>query len=128
VIGKILFSGNRKKPIPERCQRLRQLLEIDQLPAVSDFTVRNSFEHVDERLDSHLQNFTHGTFEPMSVTEKLPSDTLVWKRFDPRRLAIAFVNVDIELEPCMMEITEIKSRIEHAFKKLDGPPIKLWEG
>jgi hypothetical protein len=56
------------------------------------------------------------------------SDTLVWKRFDPRRLAIAFVNVDIELEPCMMEITEIKSRIEHAFKKLDGPPIKLWEG
>jgi len=127
VIGKILFPGKRKNPIPERCQCLRQLLEIDQLPALSNFAVRNSFEHVDERLDLHLRDFTQGSFNPISVTEKLPSDALVLKRFDPRRLAISFVNDEIELELCMTEINEIKSRIEHAFKKLQGPPVKLWE-
>src|SRR5262245_21154645 len=120
VIGKILFPGKRKRHhIPERCQCLRQLLEIDQLPTLSNFAVRNAFEHVDEHLDKHLKDFTPmRTFEPMSVTEKPPSDTLVLKRFDPRRLAIVFVDDQIELEPCMMEITEIKSRLKHAYKQL----------
>ena len=127
VIGRMLFPGKRKSPIPERCRRLRQLLEIDQLPTLSNFAVRNSFEHVDERLDLHLRNFTQGSWDPISVTEKPPSSTLLLKRFDPKRLAISFVHHEIELAPCIAEITEVKSRIDGAFKKLQGSPVTLWE-
>jgi len=53
VISKLLFSGRRtNKKVVRRCERLRALLNLSDhdLPILRNLSVRNSFEHVDERL------------------------------------------------------------------------------
>lgn len=88
VISKILFAGRRRGKIVERCECLRQLLGINDLPTLRDLSVRNSFEHIDERLDQIFSSVADDNirpYSPYSVSERpLPPGILVLKRFDPK--------------------------------------------
>jgi hypothetical protein len=127
TISKILFSTQKKTEIQERCKALRTLLEIQNLPAIENLSVRNSFEHLDERLDKCFKNFKKGKIVPFLTTEKAPEpDEFVLKRFDPKNLAISYSNKQIKLVPCMHEIEELSPKVEIAYKKLTGPKINIW--
>jgi len=127
VISKTQFAGRRSGEVARRCTRLRQLLGINDLHTLRDLSVRNSFEHIDERLDRIFSSFASAPVNPLSVTERPPPPgTLVWKRFDPKRLTVSFATAEISLTKCMNEILEIESRIDPALKKLQGPKFDLW--
>lgn len=127
VISKTLFAGSRTGKVECRCKRLRQLVGINDLPTLRNLSVRNSFEHIDERLDQIFSSFASGRVEPLSVTERPPPPgTLVLKRFDPKRLTVSFATAEISVTECMSEISEIESRINPAFKKLQGLKFDLW--
>ena len=127
VISKILFPGARPNTkVHRRCERLRMLLEIGELPTLQKLSVRNSFEHVDERLDSIFKTFKSGSIAPISVDEDSHAkDTLVLKRFDPRNLTIAFLKAELSLPECIAEIDQIDSMIDPALKKLFGSRFDL---
>src|SRR5574337_20906 len=113
VISKTLFAGSRKGKVARRCKRLCQLLGINNLPTLRDLSVRNSFEHIDERLDKIFSSFASGSVHPLSVTERPPPPgTLMLKRFDPKGLMVCFATAEIFLTECMSEISEIRSRID----------------
>lgn len=128
VISKILFARSQSGKAARRCKRLRQLLEINDLPTLRDLSVRNSFEHIDERLDRIFSSVAGGNIRPYSVSERPPPPgTLVLKRFDPKQLTVCFATAEIiSLTECMSEILEISSLIDQAFKKLHGPKFDLW--
>ncbi len=130
VISKIIFAGDRKTiKIRNRCNKLRKLLEIDDLPNLRNLAVRNSFEHVDERIDKFVEPLTHKNFllEMMSVSPSPPKEgTTVLKRFDPNRLSISFANDEIELRQCMHELTLVESRVHLGISKLAETTIALW--
>jgi len=129
VISKILFPGGRRdKKIAHRCKRLRELLNITdcEFPLLRNLPVRNSFEHVDERLDEILADFTQGGVAPLSVHEKQPdADTIVGKRFNPKALTISFAGSELSLGESTSEIMELESRLNPGLKKLSGPLFSL---
>jgi len=106
IISKLLFAGHRRnKKIARRCQRLRELLNLNEndLPILRTLAVRNRFEHVDEHLDKLLSSFSKGGFSPLSVHEKEPDAVISLKRFDPKNLTISFTDAKISLADCMSE-------------------------
>lgn len=127
IISKILFPNSKKRDIQNRAENLRLLIEINKLQALTNLTVRNSFEHIDERLDVYFSKFKRGAIVPFSMTEEAPSpETFVLKRFDPRNLIISFANQKIHLAPCFEEIQMLDAKIADAYGKLTGSKIKLW--
>jgi hypothetical protein len=129
VMSKILYEGNRKEPIPTRCRKLRNLLEVNELQYLKNLSVRNSFEHVDERIDSFVSPLVDKDFliEIVSVSPNAPKDgTTYFKRFDPNKLSIVFGNEEFDLQRCMTEISFVKSQIPIAVRKLEDNIINLW--
>jgi hypothetical protein len=130
VLSKLLFSGRRSnRRIVHRCKRLQELLDFNEndLPLLRNLSVRNSFEHIDERLDNTLHQLKQGSFVPISVSEAAPAPgATVLKRFDPKRLEISILDEEISLADCASEIANIKARIDPAFQKLTGSEFKLW--
>jgi hypothetical protein len=126
AISKLIFAGRREnQEVTRRCKRLQELLGISDLPILRKLAVRNSFEHVDERLDTLLSSLTSGSINPISVTERPPpAGTIVLKRFDPKKLSISFTNDTISLEESMREVEQLESRIDLACKQLQGPEFK----
>lgn len=128
LIAKFLYCGKRKKQrITSRCTRLRELLGIDTLPTLKNLAIRNSFEHMDERLDELFFTFRVGKLDLLSVTGKPPShDTVVLKRFDPQRLTISSFNDELSLIDCESEIRQVQAGMERAFAKLKERKFDLW--
>lgn len=137
ALAKILVYSSRAKTkkatkmAESRRVVLRQLLdlEVDQLANLKNLDVRNSFEHIDERLDEHLADpaIRECSWDPFHVQESEPEPgTFVLKRFDPRNLTISFAKDVIELQPCVEEVKLIESRINPALKRLYGDRVPLW--
>jgi hypothetical protein len=129
VMSKILYEGSRKEPIPTRCRKLRNLLEVDELQYLKNLSIRNSFEHVDERIDSFVSPLVDKDFliEIVSVSPNAPKDgTTYFKRFDPNKLSILFGDEEFDLQKCMAEISLIKSQIPIAIRKLEDNIVNLW--
>ncbi|MCX6144960.1 MAG: hypothetical protein NTZ35_17280 [Ignavibacteriales bacterium] len=129
VVSKILFEGSRKARVAARCSKLRKLLDIEDCPHLRNLSVRNSFEHVDERID---ERFSPGIPENYRVTslsvDAKPPDagTIVFKRFDPNALSISFGDDTISLAGCMTEMSSVAQKIKGAYLKLLDNVVELW--
>lgn len=128
VIQRILFAGKRSsKKVINRCDSLRQLLNITNLPVLTSVAVRNAWEHLDERLDGVLHNYQGGSILEIHVYEKLPQPgTIILKRFDPVNLIIHFGNDSIPLLPSLEEIGLLETKINDAFQVLNTKDVRLW--
>jgi hypothetical protein len=126
-IARFLFSEVKGKP-RRRAAHMRDLLTVGDLPTLKNVSVRNSFEHLDERLDSILFSVVlPASFDPLSVTEKPPDPgTIVLKRFDPRNLIIQFHEHQLSLEECMADIRRVQQRIASGYEKLGASRFDIW--
>ncbi len=141
AIQRLLLPGKRaqRKNDPgairavQRCEALRQLLEIEELPYLQQVEVRNSWEHMDERLDDRFKTFTAGSITQVSVAEQdsdSDSDmaTYLMRRYDPARHVILTQNGEIRLAPCLGELQDLYRRIdERAYPKLRAGRVDLWK-
>jgi hypothetical protein len=128
AIRRLLFDCGRADPkVHHRCAALRDLLGNPPLPNVSSAVVRNSWEHLDERLDDLLPSLTSRANSHIHVAAKSPNaGTVVLKHFDPVAFTIHFANQTIALRPCIGEVAALKDCIDQAFVKLQNERIDVW--
>jgi hypothetical protein len=121
-----LLSPKDKK-LKQRGEILLNLLNNPVLKYVTITTVRNSWEHHDERLQNILSRRSIGTsFSEIHVHPKAPKEnSIVLRRFDPTNMSIHFTGEIIELKPCVYEIQTLKQEINNAFIKLQSEKIKV---
>jgi hypothetical protein len=124
AIKRTLFVGRRQKnlPVVRRCAALMNLLGNPALPTIGAVSVRNSWEHADERLDSMLANRTPGT--PVSEIYISPdppaSSEIALRRFDPVGFAIHYANDTMPLDEAIAEAQLASTRSDAAFKRLQN--------
>jgi len=117
AIKRLLFPKDKLNP---RGKVLCNLLNNPDLKNVKNTTVRNSWEHHENRLDNILFNRDIGTsFSEIYVYPTAPEkNTIVLRRFDPLSLSIHFTDEIIKLKPCISEIQSLKQEINNAFTRL----------
>ena len=127
-IRRLLFPCDRKdKVILKRCDTLTGLLGNPSLPILSSAKVRNSWEHLDERLDTLLSTKTYGSFSPIHVAAKPPdASTFVLRHFDPVKMEIRYGSDVIALEPCINESKELSALVNAAFKRLKSESCHVY--
>lgn len=120
VIRKFLFDCGRRKPaILRRCASLRNLLGEPSLPHIASSEVRNSWEHLDERMDALLPSVRDYSISQIYINTKNPgSSELALKRFDPNDLSIWFLDKRIPLLECEPEVQLVLERVKLGFIRL----------
>ena len=102
-----------------RSEVLLKLLGNPELPNVTSVKVRNSWEHLDERLDEILSARTEGPVSELHVSPSAPrAGIIVMRRFDPVAFTIHFAKDSIPIRPCAVEIAELTKRMNQAYKRL----------
>lgn len=125
AISRMLILGDRRGKrsarIPKRCAVLMNLLGNPKLDALSSMTVRNSWEHLDERLDEVLSALSYTSYEEIRVAAA-PADpkTFVHRQFDPVSLEIRQGPDSVPLEPLIGECQELVKRVETALRLLQS--------
>lgn len=129
-LRRFLFENERSRPeILARCRKLRLLLGDPQLPTLSSAAVRNSWEHLDERLDALLPQLAVGdSLTHLHVAATPPGNrTTVLKRFDPTAFTIQFADQVVSLQPAMAEVTDLMTRIDAGFQRLHTERVDVWD-
>ena len=129
-LRRFLFENNRSESaIQARCRNLRRLLGEPDLPILSSAAVRNSWEHLDERMDDLLPRLAEGdALSHIHVAATPPGTrTTVLKRFDPTALTIQFADQVVSLVPAMAEVAELMIRTDAGFQRLHTERIDVWD-
>lgn len=127
IVSRLLFSGNRpisrkrRLLVDARCKKLRRLLGVTvrDLKALQKFSVRNHFEHIDERLDSIFDEWDGSriSVEPTRVGAPNPDpDALTLHRIDPATLEVAFAQDAVEIEPIWQDIQKVSAKVSPALR------------
>ena len=131
AISRLLLLGDRKGKkavrIGKRCEILMRLLDQPPLPVISSFSVRNSWEHLDERLDDLLESRASSSYSEVHVAVKpLDTSTFVLRRFDPTSFAIKYGSDSLSLSSLVAEASDLSSRIAGAFKALHASEVHVY--
>lgn len=131
-ISRHLLVGDRKGKkairISKRCAALMNLLGNPKLPVVSSITVRNSWEHLDERLDELLSSQSFKSYSEVHVAVKPPdAATFVLRHFDPLRMEIKYGPDAVSLEPLIAEAKELSRLVDAAFKHLHTGQCNVYQ-
>lgn len=131
VMNQMLFShsGNQadgRKRI--RQENLRQLLGVPDLPMIRSVKVRNSFEHIDERLDDLLAQGFPPRFESLRINDDpATADTTVLRWIQPSRLVLSFDDHQLDLRACIQEVQTLKQAAMDARVILTQRIVSLWD-
>lgn len=128
AIRNLLFEcGRKSQVIRKRCLALRKLLGYPDLPILSSALVRNSWEHLDERLDDLLPSSRECSISPIQVAPGGPAPNEVFiKRFSPDDLSIWFLTQKISLADCEKEVALVSERIKSAFTILSSEHHEIY--
>lgn len=122
AVRRVLYPGTGSNPnVRRRSEALLSVLGHPPLATVQSVTVRNSWEHLDERLDAYLRKDIEGvrTVSEVHVAAEAPTaGSLVLRRFDPLDLAIHYAEDRIPLGTCADEMADLSLRIKQAYQKL----------
>jgi hypothetical protein len=130
VVAKMLYAGAgksdtqlRDRPEKLRAARrsaaLRSLLKIAELPTLQQVAVRNSFEHIDERIDKLLRENPSRAFIAIHAAKGDPdNDALVLKHFDPVAMTVSYLDDAMQIETCMEEILQVHKMLGPAFTRV----------
>lgn len=131
AIAKMLLVGDRngKKSvrIAKRCDALMALLGTPTLHVIRSLTVRNSWEHLDERLDDVLESNTCRSVSEVHVSVKQPDQaTLVLRHFDPVAFHIKYGPDTVPLAALIEEAAELSIRVDQAYKHLHATEVVVY--
>lgn len=127
VISKILFGGGHNVRPRKRGTLLRKLMLLPELPLLAERSVRNSYEHVDERLDEMAHKFSSEVkISPLSVSDSEPEpNEIVLKRFSPRDMRIYFSEQFVDLMGLISEIDSVRKGVNVGMANMDGLSEKV---
>lgn len=124
---RLLFAGANSVIIDRRRAALQDLLSLPPLPSFTSATVRNAWEHLDERLDERIPLLTAGSLSHIHVAGRDPSPgELALKRFDPRTLTIYFAEDGVALRPAIEDAATLSHSLDAAMVKLQTVIVRPW--
>jgi len=119
--------GRNDRRVIKRCANLRRLLGAPLMPTISSLSVRDSWEHADERLEALLRKRQRGVaISGICVSADPPSDGVVLRRFDPVGFTIHYLDDSIPLNLAVVEADLIDERIKEAWVILQREIVKLY--
>jgi len=121
MIAKLLFFRKSKNADTSyrasvRASKLRTKIGIDEFPSLNSTTVRNHFEHADERLDKIIHDHPEEYICQFHISRELPEHPVVLRRFDPVSLSISFLGDTVDLQACMEKIEKLEILLTEAKK------------
>lgn len=126
-IRHLVVVGRDEKVAKERRRILLELLGTPALPQISSSKVRDSWEHLDERLDSIIPAMTGGSITHIHVMPADPAPgTIALKRFDPRTLTIYFADESFDVRLVAAEAELLLERVDQAMKRLHTETVLPW--
>jgi hypothetical protein len=127
AIRHLLVTGRSDPVADERRRILREFLGSPQLQHVGSPVVRDSWEHLDERLDGLIPSLRTGSVSHVYVAATAPkSDQITLKRFDPVGFAIHFTDQVIPLKPAADEVSALLVALDEAFRRLASEIVLPW--
>lgn len=125
AVARLLYLGNRngKKAarIKQRCDLLMCELGNPSISALNSIGVRNSWEHLDERLDDLLEAQTCRSHAAIHVSSTPPGQgTFVSRHFDPKTLEIKFAGEVFSLDPVAEDALLLSSRVKAALMRMNS--------
>ena len=131
AIAKMLLVGERKgkksNRIAKRCTALMTLLGTPALTVTRSLAVRNSWEHLDERLDDVLESNTCRSVSEVHVAVKQPDPaTLALRHFDPVAFHIKYGPDTVPLAALIDEAKDLSARVKKAFKHLHAAQVDIY--
>jgi hypothetical protein len=122
AVRRVLYpTAGSSVAVQRRARALLAVLGDPPLTAVMDVAVRNSWEHLDERLDKYLVSHPSGAraVSGVHVSASVPAaGTVALRRFEPVGLAVHFADQRIALQPCADEMNDLSVRIDQAYVRL----------
>lgn len=122
-ISKLLWPS--KKLQAERGAKLRATLSVDENSILKPRTLRNHFEHFDERLEQWATSSKHGHFLDSNVgpsgmklvsgVDNEPGDYL--RNFDTTNFAVTFRGDVYELRPLIGAISDLWEKVNRTTKR-----------
>lgn len=115
-IANVLWTSNNKNPHKRRSKQLRAYFEIEHLtidPGLRE--TRNSFEHLDERVDiwwaiSERRNIADRNIGPKGMIQGLDESDFA-RAFDPTTGEISAFGKSVNLATVMAFVSELRPRI-----------------
>ena len=111
-VSKILWPA--RKRYRARGKQLRELLGVDDDNLLSDRTLRNHFEHYDERIEDWFDNnksavYMDSRIDPFEPTPySLPQ--LFHRSYNPTSRTLSFRNESIDLAAVLAALAEIREK------------------
>jgi hypothetical protein len=116
IIAKILYaqgSRHRDQLRVERSRWLRGLLGLDDISPIADARVRNTHEHIDERIDQwieHHPGFTHYGHDGISRTGQAPPERLL-RHYDLTSDTLFVWDGDLAVGPVLDAVGDLQDRL-----------------
>lgn len=114
IVSKILWPT--RDGDPQRGQELRRMLDVSEESSLRSRAVRNSLEHVDERLEAWDAEYPDGPFVDTYIGDPahapgtpLPPEAYL-RAFDPEAQVLMFRGDRIELAPIISELRHLQIR------------------
>lgn len=128
ALRRLLVSGLGNSVGDRRRRALTALIGNPSVPIVASATIRNSWEHLDERLDGLLPALGAGSIAPIHVSVEPPEvSTIALRRFDPIRMEIAYANQPpVNLVAALDEVRAIDAGVDKAFAHLRSNIVDPW--
>lgn len=111
-VSKILWPA--RKRYMARGKQLRELLGVDDDSLLSDRTLRNHFEHYDERIEDWFDSnnsavYMDSRIDPFEPTP-LSLPQLFHRSYNPTSRTLSFRNESIDLAAVLAALTEIREK------------------
>lgn len=120
-ISKILWPVSKKRKA--RGIRLRELLCIDKNHFLADRSIRNSFEHYDERIEDWFEKNDTATYCDLALEAKAPGllmpPTFSHRYYDQYTHELKFRDQKINLRELLSELALLKEKCRYFVLILD---------
>jgi hypothetical protein len=111
-------EGRRtREAFPDRGEQLRRSLDVPDDSPLANRTLRNHFEHLDERLEhwwltDEQHNIARRTIGPLEGSIEGLSAEQKFEWFDPQKLILAFRGDLFEIQPLVNAIVTLKEKTD----------------
>lgn len=110
-VSKILWPGEKRKA---RGKYLRKLLRVNEEHLLSDRSIRNSFEHYDERIEDWFEEHDTQTYCDLALEAHVPGLLMPPKfshrSYDQYTYDLKFRNEKINLQELLSELAKLREK------------------
>ena len=110
-VSKILWPGKKRKT---RGEYLRNLLSIDEKHLLSDRSIRNSFEHYDERIEDWFEEHETAVYSDLALEARVPgllmAPQFLHRSYDQYTHELKFRDERINLQKLLSELAKLREK------------------